>query len=271
MFSHNVNNNSNDRSNATAQPLIIKTGSGNTGIWVIGGVAVLGAAWYFKGWWEDFKMARLNKKAATDPNANIASQIYGENRATYTSDDKMVSLFRQIRDFEAVNNLYKETGKDLLSDTRKHVSSGTYQQLLNIIGIKSGAVSATTSTSQQVITKGKYPQWLISKTDVRLRKSPKAGSVLFTMRPNVITTVRSNHIVGFVDHAAIKRNGGKLYYDDENSVFFIPVLVFDADNVKKTYPAYIASSAVYIEETAYPKNRELLRVSAWNYNRAYAT
>lgn len=264
-FNSNINNNSN------GQPYIINTGSGNTVVWVIGGVAALGAAWYFKSWWDDYKMAQLNKKAATDPNANIASQIYSENRATYTEDNKVIDLFRQIRDFNAVNALYKDTGKDLLIDTRKHVSSGAYQQILNIIGIKSGAVSTTSDTSQQATSTAKYPQWLISKTDVRLRKSPKAGSAVFTLRPNVISTVRNNMIVGFVDHAAIKRNGGKLYYDDENSVFFIPVLVFDAANIKKTYPAYIASSAVYIEETNYPKNKELLRISSWTYNTAYAT
>ena len=253
------------------QPTIIQVGtSGKLIPYVIGGVLLVGAAVYAEKAWQKYRIAKENSKAAQDPNVNLAAQIYSENRAWYTEDSVMIDLFRQVKDYKAVKESYKVYGKDLLSDTRSHVSSGAYQQLLNILGNKAGGVKAGSGTSQQAVQVSSKPQWLVTKVDARLRKTPKAGSAVLTLRSNIIETISTNMTVGFIDTLALRNNGGKLFYDDENNTFFIPVRVFDSKDIKKTYPVYIASSNVTIVADTIPKDKDLVRISAMQYNAAYA-
>lgn len=238
---------------------------------IVGGLLLAGGLYYLKQKWDSYQVAKENKKAGEDPNVNIASQIHSENRATYTENDVQIGLFRQITDYKKTSDAYKiiSSGKDILEDTKPHVSSGTYQQILNIIGIKGGATKATSQASTEVQTNLKAFTWVVSKVDARIRKSPKAGSAVFTMRPNVIATAKGNSIIGIIDKATLLKNGGKLFYDDANNTFFLPILVFDKDDPRKYYPAYVAISNVNVFKDQ-PKQLTFFRISAMSYQQAYA-
>lgn len=237
-------------------------------------LGVLGVVGYFKAksWYDDYKLKQENTKAAEDNSTNIASQIHAENRATYTEDSVQIGLYRQITDYKKTKEAYNNVsgGKDMLEDTRKHVSSGAYQQILNIIGIKGGAVQATSQTSQEVTNTKKVFPWVVAKVDTRIRKSPKAGSAVFTLRPNIIGVAKANTIVGIIDKATLQKNGGKLFYDDANNAFFVPILIFNNRDVRKYYPAFVAASAINVFEKQ-PKNLHLFLISEFAYTQAYAT
>ncbi len=237
-------------------------------------LGVLGVVGYFKAksWYEDYKLKQQNNKAGEDNSTNIASQIHSENRATYTEDSVQIGLYRQITDYKKTKDAYSNVsgGKDMLEDTRKHVSSSAYQQILNIIGIKGGAVQATSQTSQEVVNTKKTFSWVVAKVDARIRKSPKAGSAVFTIRPNIVGVAKANTIIGIVDKQTLNKNGGKLFYDDEHNTFYVPVLIFNNKDVKKYYTAFVAASAINVFEKQ-PKNLHLFLVSEFAYSQAYAT
>lgn len=262
MSNENQNNN---------KPIIVSTSSGNAKYLALG-VLTLGGYFFYKKWNDDRLLKQNNQQAAEDNSANLASQIHDENRATYTEDSVQIGLFRQITDYKKTQEAYLKAsgGKDLLEDTRKHVSSGAYQQILNILGAKGGAIKATSQTASNVENKSVQASWVIAKVDARIRKSPKAGSAVFTIRPNVIGVAKANTIVGIIDRATLKQNGGKLFYDDKNSTFFLPVLVFDDKDARHYYPAYVAVSTVNVVKDQ-PKQTPLFRVSAFAYSQAFAT
>lgn len=249
---------------------IAATGSGVKYL-VLGVLGVVGI-YKAKSWYDEYKLKQQNTKAAEDPNGNIASQIHSENRATYTEDSKQINLYRQITDYKKAQAAYLNSsgGKDMLEDTRQHVSSGAYQQILNIIGIKGGAITANSQTSQEVTTTKKVFPWVVAKVDTRIRKSPKAGSAVFTLRPNIIGVAKANTVIGIVDRATLQKNGGKLFYDDTNSAFFVPVFIFNNKDAKKYYPAFVAASAINVFEKQ-PKHLPLFLVSEFAYTQAYAT
>jgi hypothetical protein len=257
-------------SNVNQKPIIVSTG-GNAK-YIALGVLTLGGYFFYKKWNDDRLLKQNNTQAAEDNSANLASQIHAENRATYTEDSVQLGLFRQITDYKKTQDSYLKAsgGKDMLEDTRKHVSSGAYQQILNILGIKGGAIKATSQAATDVQSNPNKPSWVVAKVDARIRKTPKAGSAVFTLRPNIIGTAKGNTLIGFVDQATLKKNGGKLFYDDENSVFFLPVFVFDDKNMRRYYTAYVAVSTVNIYKDQ-PKTLPFFRVSESAYTQAYAT
>lgn len=263
-MSNNKNNNSNT-------PIIVSSGGG-TAKYIALGVLTLGGYYVFNKWNDERLLKQNNQQAAEDNSANLASQIHDENRATYTEDSVQIGLFRQITDYKKTQEAYLKAsgGKDILEDTRKHVSSSAYQQILNILGIKGGAIKATSQTASDVQNKSTQASWVIAKVDARVRKSPKAGSAVFTIRPNVIGVAKASTIVGIIDRATLKQNGGKLFYDDKNSTFFLPVLVFDDKDARHFYTAYVAVSTVNVVKDQ-PKQTPLFRVSALAYSQAYAT
>lgn len=253
-----------------SQPIIVSTG-GNSALYIVLGVLTIGGYFIGKKLYDDYRLAKENKKAANDNSSNIASQIHSENRAGWTQNDVQVSLYRQITNYEATRQAYINVsgGKDMLEDTRKHVSSGTYQQILNILGIQGGAIKPTSQTAIDVQTKLMQYSWVVSKVDTRIRKSPKVGSAVFTMRPNIIGVAKGNSIVGIIDKASLVRNKGKLFYDDENSTFFLPVLIFDKDGFRKVYNAYVAIANVNVFKEQ-PKNLDYFSIYKWQYDQAYS-
>ncbi len=252
-------------------PVVIKDGKGKAVLWVVLGLATVGGIYYGKKWYDDYKLGKENKKADTDDNANIASQIYSENRATWTSDDKQVELYKQISDYKVARESYKKAHSlDMLEDTRKHVKSSTYQQILNILGIKGGAIKPTSQTAQNVQSNLMQYSWVVAKIDTRVRKSPKVSSAVFTLKPNIIGTAKQGMLVGLVDKQALLDNKGKLFYDDENNTFFLPVLLFEKGNLKKLYKAYIAIANVNVLKLQ-PKGLDYFLVSAFQFNSAYSS
>lgn len=239
---------------------------------ILASALAIGGFFYAKNWWESYQQSKENKKAAEDNTVNIASQIHSENRATYTEDNIQIGLFRQITDFQKTSDEYKlvSKGKDILEDTRAHVSSGAYQQILNIVGVKGGAVKPTSQTSKDVQSNIMKFSWVVAKVDARIRKSPKAGSAVFTIRPNIVGTAHANTIVGIIDKQSFVKNGGKLFFDDENNVFFLPILVFDSNDIRHYYSAYVAVSNVNVFKEQ-PKQLPLFRLSSWAYTQAFAT
>lgn len=260
----NVNQNTN-------KPIIVSAGGGNAK-YIALGVLTLGGYFVYKKWNDDRLIKQNNTQAAEDNSANLASKIHSENRATYTEDSIQLDLFRQITDYKKTQEAYLKasSGKDMLEDTRKHVSSGAYQQILNILGIKDGAIKATSQTAKDIQNNATQATWVVAKVDARVRKSPIAGSAVFTIRPNVIGVAKGNTTIGIVDRQTLKKNNGKLFYDDKNSTFFLPVLVFDDKDAHHYYTAFVAVSTVNVVKDQ-PKQLPLFRVSAFAYAQAYAT
>jgi len=252
------------------QPIIVSTGS-NTALYIVLGVLTIGGYFIGKKMYNAYRLAQENKKAGSDNSSNIASQIHSENRAGWTQNDVQVSLYRQITDYEATRQAYRNVsgGKDMLEDTRQHVSSGTYQQILNILGIQGGAIKPTSQAANDVQTKLMQFSWVVAKVDTRIRKSPKVGSAVFTMRPNIIGVAKGNTIVGLIDKATLLKNKGKLFYDDEHSTFFLPILIFDSNGFHNVYNAFVAIANVNVFKEQ-PKNREYFSVSKWQYDQAYS-
>ncbi|MBS1635234.1 MAG: hypothetical protein JST26_04870 [Bacteroidetes bacterium] len=265
--------NNNRNTNNNTPPVYYGRAGNDTTLKVVAlGILTFGGYHLYKNWKADKDLKETNSHAAEDNSANIASQIHSENRATYTEDSVQISLFRQITDYKKTQEEYLKAsgGKDILEDTRKHVSSGAYQQILNILGIKDGAIKPTSQAAQDATVNLKKYSYVVAKVDARVRKSPKAGSAIFTLRPNVIGTAKANTVVGIIDKATLQKNGGKLFFDDENSVFFLPILIFNAQNPRKYYTAYVALSNVNLFETR-PKQLPLFLVSDFAYTQAYAT
>lgn len=260
----------NNQMQYTQQPFILKTGN-NVVPYIVLGVLGIGGFIVGKKLYNDFRLSSENKKADTDNNSNLASQIHAENRAVWTEDSEQVSLFRQITDYNATLKAYKKVsgGKDMLEDTRKHVSSGTYQQILNIIGVKGGAVQATSQTALNVQTQLMQYLWVVAKVDTRIRKSPKVGSAVFTMRPNIIGVAKGNEVVGLIDKTALINNKGKLFYDDENNTFFLPILIFQKPDFKTVFKAFVAIANVNVFKSQ-PKNSEYFSAYKWQYDQAYS-
>lgn len=259
-----------NNSSQNTQPIIVSTGS-NSVAYIVLGIITIGGFFIGKKLYDNYKLGQENKKAAVDNSSNIASQIHAENRAGWTESNVQIDLYRQITDYEATQKAYKNVsgGKDMLEDTRKHISSSAYQQILNILGIKGGAIKATSQTAIDVQTGLKYYSWVTAKIDTRIRKSPKVSSQVFSMRPNIIGVAKGNTIVGLIDKATLLKNKGKLFYDDENSTFFLPVLIFDSNGFNKVYNAYVAIANVSVFKDQ-PKNLEYFTTSKWQYDQAYA-
>lgn len=259
------------RKAAALPSIVINSGKGKTALYVVLGIATIGGIYFGKKWYDKYKLGQENKKADTDDNANLASQIYAENRATWTSDDKQVELYKQLTDYKEARASYKKAhGLDMLEDTRKHVSSSTYQQILNILGIKGGAIKPTSQAAQNVQTNLMQYSWVVAKVDTRVRKSPKVSSAIFTTKPNIIGVAKSGALVGIIDKQALLDNKGKLYYDDEHNTFFLPVFVFDKSNAKKIYKAFVAIANVNVLKDQ-PKGIEYFTVYAFQYNNASST
>ena len=254
----------------TTQPILISTGSNVVG-YVVLGVLTVGGLIVGKKMYDAYKLAHENKKVGTDNSSNIASQIHSENRAGWTKNDVQVSLYRQITDYPATQLAYKSVsgGKDMLEDTRQHISSGSYQQILNILGIKGGAIKPTSQAATNVQTNLIHYSWVVAKIDTRVRKSPKADGAVFTLRPNIIGVAKGNTIVGIIDKLTLLKNKGKLFYDDEHSTFFLPVLIFDSTDFKYVYNAYvaIANVSVLMEQ---PNNLDYFTISKWQFEQAYS-
>ncbi len=236
-------------------------------------LSALGIFGFYKAnaWYDENNLKKENSKAAEDNSSNIASQIHAENRANYTEDSVQIGLFRQITDYKKTKDAYLNSSKglDMLEDTRKHVSSGAYQQILNILGIKGGAIQAQSQTAKDVQQPSSKFNWVLAKVDTRIRKSPKAGSAVFTLRPNVIGTAKAGTIIGIIDKITLAKNKGKLFYDDENSVFYIPVLVFNNKDSRKYYTAYVSASSINVFEKR-PENSPMYLISEFTYNQAFA-
>lgn len=254
--------------NSSNQPIIISGGGAGVKYAVLG-IITIGGVIVGKKMWESYKLSKVNKVAAQDSNSNIASQIHSENRATWTSDTTQIELFRQITDYKKTVEAYKSVsgGKSMLEDTRKHVSSGTYQQILNILGSKGGAVQATSQTSKDVQANLMMLSWVVAKVDARIRKSPKVESAVFTLRPNIIGVAKGNMIIGIIDKKTLLNNKRKLFYDDEHNTFFLPVLVFDQSDARKYYPAFVAIANVNVFKDQ-PKQAELYRINSKDYVQA---
>ncbi len=256
---------------ALPSSIVVNSGKNKTVLYLLLGVATIGGLYYGKKWYDNYKLEQENKKADSDDNANLASKIYAENRATWTSDDKQLELYKGITDYNAVRMSYKKAHNlDMLEDTRKHVSSGTYQQILNIIGIKGGAIKPTSQAAQNVQNSLMEYLWVVAKIDTRVRKSAKVSSAIFTTKPNIIGVAKSGAVIGIIDKQAILENKGKLYYDEQHNTFFLPVIVFDSVTVKKSYKAFVAIANVNVLKTQ-PTGASLFTVSAFQYNNAYST
>ena len=263
------------------KPSIIMAGSSNTGSLLIGTgiLLVVGYLGYNK--LESAKQAADQSKqddiAASDQPTNLANQIYAENRATLTSDSKMVDLYNQITDYKATKDAYTKVslGKDMLADTEKHVSSSTYQQLLNILGIKGGskkASSKTVAASVKVVSSAKVTaKWLKTKVDTRIRKTPVAisttSAILHFSKTNIVGSVPANTTVGFIDITTLSKNGNQPFYDSKNDVYFLPVLVFDKKDLNKQYTVYVAASTVD-EFDSMPPGSKLLKINQADYDGA---
>lgn len=248
-----------------------KSESGKGWKYLVLGVLGVGGAIAGVKIWHKLSLKLENKKAAEDEDTNIASKIHAENRATWTSDDKQISLYRQVADYKATSKAYKHLsgGKDMLEDTRKHVSSGSYQQILNILGIKGGAIKASSDTAKQIQTNLLQSTWVVAKVDTRIRKSPVAGSAVFNMQSNILGTAKIGNLVGLLDKGTLHKNKGKLFYDDKNGAFFLPVLVFDNSNASKYYPAFVAIANVQVLKEQ-PKNITYFTLSKWQYDQTSA-
>lgn len=268
------------------RPEIIEMGGGtNPLIFLFGGVLLLGGGYMVYTKMHDAKLAAdqsaQNDQAGTDQPTNLANQIYAENRATFTSDDKMVTLFNEIADYKATKDAYTKIslGNDLLADTEKHVHPATYQQLLNILGIKGGSKVATSAVVKAATAKAKpgaavTAKWVVTKTDTRVRRTPFAGTktsaYLHLSASNIIQTVPAKTTVGFIDVATMAKNGNKPFYDTKNDTYFLPVLVFDKDNLNKQYTVYVAASTID-EYDSIPPGAAMLHIKSGDYTSAKAT
>ena len=268
-----------------AKPQVITVGGSTNPLNIaIGGALILGAGYlaynHFHNAALQADQTKQNDVAATDQPTNLANQIYAENRSGYTSDSKQVDLYNQITDYKATKDAYTKVslGRDMLADTQPHVSSKTYQQILNILGIKGGSKKATSDTVKQATkatpaatTKAK---WLVTKVDTRIRKTPKAdsltSSVLHFSKSNIIGSVPAKTTIGFVDLATLAKNGNKPFYDSKNDVYFLPVLVFDKKDLNKQYTVYIAASTIDEFDSVQPGTK-LLKINESDYNGAAAT
>ena len=260
--------NDSKQNNSSGQPIIISGGGSGVKYAVIG-VVTIGGFIVAKKMWEAHRLSQVNKEVADDRHSNIAVQIYSENRSTWTSNSKQIELFRQITDYKKTVKAYEKIsgGKSIIEDTRKHVSSSTIQQILNILGIKDGAVEATSQTSMDVQNNFMLYSWVVAKVDSRIRKSPKVESAVFTLRPNIIGVAKGNMIIGIIDKKALFNNKRKLFYDDEHNTFFLPVLIFDSSDARKYYPAFVAIANVNVFKDQ-PKQAEFYRISSRDYLQA---
>ena len=269
------------------RPTIISMASQASPINMLIGLGIVGVGGFFV--YKHIHDAKLaadqaaaNTEAGSDQPTNLANQIFAENRSTYTSDDKIVSLFNQISDYKATQAAYTKIslGLDLLADTEKHVHSATYQQLLNILGIASGAKKATsTVVADSLVKTTSKPgekvtaKWLVTKADARIRKTPfaetKTHAYLHLGASNIIATVPTNTVVGFVDALALVKNGNKPFYDTKNDTYFLPVLMFDKKNAGKTYPVYVAASSVTSFD-ARPAGTATFKITQSDYDSAKA-
>lgn len=258
--------------NAFPAPIVIQNGKNSKIAYIVLGIIAVGGSIYFgKQWYDGYKLGQENKKADTEESANIAAQIHSENRATWTSDSKQIELYRQINDYQATRASYKKAySLEMLEDTRKHVSSGTYQQILNILGIKGGAIKPTSQTAQNVQVDLLNYSWVVAKIDTRIRKSPKVSSSVFTTKPNIIGVAKANTLVGLVDKQTLLTNKRKLFYDDKNNTFFLPVLLFSRNDAKKVFKAFVAIANVNVLKEQ-PKGIEFFSFYEFQYNNANST
>lgn len=258
------------------QPFLIQTGSAsggsNIGLYVFLSVLTIGAYWVGKNYLETLRLAKANGQVGTDNSYNTASQIHSENRAGWTEGSVQVGLYRQISDYKATQAAYREIskGKDMLEDTRQHVSSGTYQQILNILGLKDGAIKATSTEAEQIKNQLMQVNWVVARSDVRVRKSPKVDSAVFTTRPNILGVARGGQTIGLIDKPALIRNKGKLFYDDKNSTFFLPVLIFDSSDLRKYYSGFVSIANVNLFKDQ-PNSSNRFLISSSTYLSTYAT
>lgn len=224
------------------------------GLLIIGTIASVG--YFGKKAFDKYQASKTNKEAGSDENVNIANQILAENESTVTNDSKIVELFQQIADYNKVKTAYSKisAGKDLLTHTKSGVSSSTYQEILNILGIKGGSKKPQTVTSKTLLNfnDASKPFWIISKEAVRVRKTPKKISAL-SLNSNTIKTTGVDEIVGFLDKAAIINNGRKLFYDSAEDIYFVPIKIKAGLKFK---PAYVAASGIkFVESEKAPSNK----------------
>lgn len=237
------------------------------------------------------RAAAQNEKAAEDPHVNLANRLWAERKDYVVTDSVVISLFREITDYNAVKAAYKTAsgGADLLQDFQPYVSAATFQQLQEIIGVKGGAKTTTSTTSndllafikKRVAAKDFSPIYLISTSDIRVRKTPvkQAGfdvSEIFSTAENptnIVQVAKAGVVLGFVDINAVVRNGYKYFYDDENKVWFIPMQSADAvQKWKKTYPLYAAASEIkYWTKPIVGSGYNMMLVPEKNFNRAKNT
>ncbi len=238
-------------------PLIINTGSkSNLLLPLLGLATVVTGFIVVPKFLKKKDQAEAHSKADEDPYVNLATRIFSERKSWWTSDKVVVDFFKEmmknpkLNDFKKLNAAYKKVslGNDLLADMQKNLKADAYQEVLRIIGYSSGAVTPTSKQGDTVIKNPSVKKIAITKVDARLRKSPKALSAIrIGIKTNIITTVKAGQSFFVNTPDLIKRNG-KLYFDTENNVFFIPVIVPDSSDSKKHYAAYIALSTVDVKE-----------------------
>ncbi len=253
-------------------PIVIKDNKGKTVLWVMLGIATLGGIYYGNKWYNNYRLKKENKKVGSENDTNIASQIHSENRAGWTEGNIQLDLYRRIENYKDTVNSYKEVseGKDMLEDTRKNVSSGTYQQILNIVGVKGGAIKPTSQTAQNVLNELLKYSWVVAKVDTRVRKSPKVSSAIFTTKPNILGTATQGNLIGLIDKQTLFENKKKLFYDDEHNTFFLPVIIFDKSNMNKYYKAFVAIANVSVYKDQ-PKGLDYFKIYSFQYNNTFSS
>ena len=228
------------------------------------------------------KDSKQNEEAEIDPNVNLANQIWDERKDYVVTDSVIISLFREISDYNKVKAAYKiaSGGKDLLLDLQPYVAASTFQKMQEIIGVKGGAKTTTSKTSTDLINlikervkaKNYTAIYIIANSEVRIRKTPVKTNVYedFTNRSNIIRTAKPGLVVGAVNINEIAKNGYRFSYDDVNKVWFIPVRAADAKlKWQKEWPVYVAASEVsFFNKPIVGTDKKIMLIDAETYSKA---
>lgn len=219
---------------------------------------VIGGGLYAKNAYDKYTAAKEEAKIADDPNANLASQMQTEMEKTNPDDDVLINLAGQVQDYNAFKTSYKKlTGKDFLAHlkSKSFVDEKTVRTIANIFGEKGGAVKPQSSQANAVASsKPNQSVFIITKSSVRIRSKPKGGG-RFSFKDNVIDTVIPGTYIGLLNQIDYTNNGRKLFFDPENNIFFMPIIIFNEKN--KPMKAYVAASEVSVTPNKPPKAAKL--------------
>ena len=170
---------------------------------MITGASLLGYKFVAKPMWDRYKRNQQNDKIFSDPNTQLASLLRTAIIGIGTDLETVYSVAKKIRDWNAVQNAYKNlTGNSLNQDLHEDLSSSQYQKFMTI-------VRQNLKANSNVSKRGYI---VVSSKKVRLRNTPDSTISSWSFNSNILDTIDAKKFLGFATGAYKVDSEGVLYY-----------------------------------------------------------